>query len=229
MAKATIIDDNDKILFLAAYSNAGDTIETVRKFFTDLVNKGASNLFIRSIGITGSARYQVRETLIRIYPDLVSRISVLVENYAHAHGSIELAREHILHLQQNNIKNINQDFCILVDIGGEDTKISTIALKEAELFNNAMNIKCSAGTGSLMDTLSALFGINDVGEASQLAYLADRAHSINATCAVFLMENAQKLQAEGIAREEILASANWAIVENMARTLWSKLNFQQIQ
>lgn len=37
------------------------------------------------------------------------------------------------------------------------------------------------------------------------------------------MENAQKLQAQGIPRDEILASANWAIVENMARTLWSQI------
>ncbi|MCK7490378.1 MAG: hypothetical protein MZW92_00085 [Comamonadaceae bacterium] len=35
---------------------------------------------------------------------------------------------------------------------------------------------------------------------------------------MFLMENARKLQAEGVPRAEILAAANWAIVENMARS-----------
>ena len=39
----------------------------------------------------------------------------------------------------------------------------------------------------------------------------------------FLMENARKLQAEGVPRNEIVASANWAIVENMARTLWNQV------
>ena len=38
------------------------------------------------------------------------------------------------------------------------------------------------------------------------------------------MENARRLQAEGVPRPEILASANWAIVENMARTLWHQID-----
>lgn len=223
MAKVAITDDNGDLVFLDAYSNAGDTIATVKRVLTDLRERGIDTLNVRSIGITGSARYQVREALSRIYPQLASRIAVLVENYAHARGSIDQARQHLVDLKQAGVTDLNEDFCILVDIGGEDTKISTLALKEAELFNNAMNIKCSAGTGSLMDTLSTLFGIPGAGEASKAAMAAPRSFEINATCAVFLMENAQKLQAQGIPRDEILASANWAIVENMARTLWSQV------
>lgn len=223
MAKVAMTDNSGELVFLDAYSNAGDTIATVKRVLTDLRERGIDSLNVRSIGITGSARYQVREALSRIYPQLASRIAVLVENYAHARGSIDQARQHLADLKQAGVADLNEDFCILVDIGGEDTKISTLALKEAELFNNAMNIKCSAGTGSLMDTLSTLFGIAGAGEASQAAMAAPRAFEINATCAVFLMENAQKLQAQGIPRDEILASANWAIVENMARTLWSQI------
>ncbi len=224
MAKVVMTDDAGEIVFLDAYSNAGDTIETVMRVFSDLQEQGMSSLQVRSIGITGSARYQVREALARIYPQLASRLAVLVENYAHARGSIDQAREHVKRLKAAGVTDINEDFCILVDIGGEDTKISTIALREAELFSNAMNIKCSAGTGSLMDTLSALFGIAGAGEASKLAFEARRGLEINATCAVFLIENAQKLQAQGVPRGEILASASWAIVENMARTLWSQVD-----
>lgn len=223
MAKAALADDAGRLVFVAAYGNSGDTIETIKQMFRDLQSRGLDRLSLRSIGVTGSARFQVREALARIYPALGARIQVLVENYAHARGSIDLARQHLADLQSRGIADLNEDLCILVDIGGEDTKISTIALKEAELFNNAMNVKCSAGTGSLMDTLAALFDIPGAGEASRLAMAAGRAFEINATCAVFLMENAQKLQAQGVPREEILASANWAIVENMARTLWSQV------
>jgi len=223
MAKVTMADDSGEIVFLDAYSNAGDTIATVKRVFSDLQERGIDSLQVRSIGITGSARYQVREAMSRIYPELGARIAVLVENYAHARGSIDQARDHLASLKAAGIEGLNEDFCVLVDIGGEDTKISTLALKEAELFNNAMNVKCSAGTGSLMDTLSALFGIPGAGEASRAAMAAAKGYEINATCAVFLMENAQKLQAQGVERGEILASANWAIVENMARTLWSQV------
>ena len=64
-------------------------------------------------------------------------------------------------------------FCILIDIGGEDTKVSTVALAQGELFDNAMNVKCSAGTGSLMDTLTAMFHLEDIDKACELAFDAD--------------------------------------------------------
>ena len=224
MAKAVLADGaSGAVLFLRAYSNAGDTIQTLQQVFRELRAAGHETLRLRGIGITGSARFQVQQALENRYPALAGRIVVLVENYAHARGSIVLAREHVQRLRAAGVADANADFCVLVDIGGEDTKISTIALREAELFNNAMNLKCSAGTGSLMDTLAAMLGLPGVAQACAEAYAAPRGLAINATCAVFLMENARKLQVQGVSRAEILASANWAIVENMARTLWAQV------
>jgi activator of 2-hydroxyglutaryl-CoA dehydratase/predicted nucleotide-binding protein (sugar kinase/HSP70/actin superfamily) len=224
MAKLIISDaKGEAIFYKGSYSNAGDTIETIQKIFADIRSKGIDKLHILQVGLTGSARYQVQTALASLYPPLADRVSVLVENYAHAHGSIDYAREHIERLKAAGIEDLNEEFCLLVDIGGEDTKISSIALKKAELFDNAMNVKCSAGTGSLMDTLTAMFYLENIDKACELAYNADRSYAINATCAVFLMENARKLQAEGYGRDEILASANRAIVENMARTLWNQI------
>jgi len=224
MAKLIISDARgDTLYYKGSWSNAGDTIETIQKIFADIRSQGVDRLPVLQIGLTGSARYQVQKALTSLYPQLADRVSVLVENYAHAHGSIDTAREHIERLKGEGIEGINEEFCLLVDIGGEDTKISSIALKQAELFDNAMNVKCSAGTGSLMDTLTAMFYLENIDKACELAYNADRSYAINATCAVFLMENARKLQAEGYGRDEILASANRAIVENMARTLWNQI------
>jgi len=224
MAKAVLAGaDSGEILWLRAYSNAGDTIETVKQAFRDLASHGGARLDIRGVGITGSARFQVQQALEHIYPELAGRVIVLVENYAHARGSIALAREHVRLLKAAGVGPVNEHFCILVDVGGEDTKVSTVALREAELFGNAMNLKCSAGTGSLMDTLVAMFGGADVATACAEAFAAPKALAINATCAVFLMENARKLQLQGVPRDQIYASANWAIVENMARSLWNQL------
>jgi activator of 2-hydroxyglutaryl-CoA dehydratase/predicted nucleotide-binding protein (sugar kinase/HSP70/actin superfamily) len=223
MAKAVLADaESGEVLFRASQSNAGDTIETVKRVFADLERAGVDRIRVRGIGVTGSARYQVEQALARIYPSAADRVFLLVENYAHARGSIDEARRHVERLRARGVR-VNEDFCVLVDIGGEDTKVSVIALKRAELFANAMNLKCSAGTGSLMDTLAALFGIGSVAEACSRAAGAPRAWAINATCAVFLMENARKLEAQGVPRDEILASANYAIVENMARTLWGQV------
>ncbi|MCP4042815.1 MAG: hypothetical protein GY731_12810, partial [Gammaproteobacteria bacterium] len=228
MAKLVVADSQtEEILFLNSYSNCGDTIETIKQVFHDLQSRSVSQLAVVRVGITGSARYQVQEALRQVYPQLGNRISVLVENYAHARGSIEHARRHIRHLKESGVGEVNEDFIILVDIGGEDTKLSTISLKKGELFDNAMNVKCSAGTGSLIDSLRSLFGIESVAQASSYAFQAKKAYAINATCAVFLMENTRNLQAQGYREDEILASANWAIVENMARTLWSQLDLPQ--
>ncbi len=224
MAKLVICDQNENILLIDSYGNSGDTIDTVKSIFNSLKNKNVHKLQILNIGITGSARYQVEQSITQIYPQLKDKVSVLVENYAHARGSIDYARNHIKTLKEKGIKDINNKFCILVDIGGEDTKLSTITLEKGELFDNVMNVKCSAGTGSLMDTLTSLFGMDNVEEACNLAFNAEKSYAINATCAVFLMENARKLQAQGYPKNEILASANWAIVENMARSLWGQID-----
>ncbi len=227
MAKMAIADAlSGELLFTNSYNNHGDTIETIKHMFEHLRSRGTGRLNIQNIGITGSGRYQVQKSLQAVYPALSERIFTLVENYAHGRGSVDYALSHIAELKAKGI-SVNGDFCILVDIGGEDTKISILALKKNELFDNAMNIKCSAGTGSLMDTLKTLFGIREISEACRQAFEAPKAFGINATCAVFLMENARKMQASGYGKEEILASCNYAIVENMARTLWNQVEFPE--
>jgi len=226
MAKIVISNAcTGELLLQNFYDNQGDTINTIKHIFRKLKSGGIDKLRIQNIGVTGSGRYQVQKVLKAIYPHLEERISVKVENYAHAKGSIPLAIEHITKLKCKGVKEVNEDFCLLIDIGGEDTKISVISLKRRELFDNAMNIKCSAGTGSLMDTLKTLFNIEDVADAYANAFMAKKAYGINATCAVFLMENARKMQAEGYGKDEILASCCYAIVENMARSLWQQVEF----
>lgn len=224
MAKVVASDGTGETLYhLASYTNSGDTLETVRQIFRELRHQCQDSLNILGIGLTGSARYQLQQALSATYPQLVDRLTLLVENYAHARGSVELARDHIRQLQGLGISNLEKEQCLLVDIGGEDTKISTIDLERGELLDNAMNTKCSAGTGSLLDTLMVLFQISDINQATQMALHAKRGYMLNATCAVFLLEHARRLQAQGVAIDEILASAVWAIVENMARSLWKQL------
>lgn len=227
MAKLAIGDAvTGEIRFLTALDNHGDTIETIKEMFRHLRKKGIRHLTLQHIGITGSGRYQARTVLSEVYPHLADRVEVLVENYAHARGSIDEARQRIDELHRMG-KNVNRDAAILVDIGGEDTKISVVSLDAGDLRDNAMNIKCSAGTGSLMDTLKTLFGIASIEEASRSAYEAKKGYNINATCAVFLMESAGRMRAEGYPTSEILASCYWAIVENMARTLWSQVKLPE--
>jgi activator of 2-hydroxyglutaryl-CoA dehydratase/predicted nucleotide-binding protein (sugar kinase/HSP70/actin superfamily) len=223
MAKIVIGSAQGDLLYRASYSNSGDTVETIKSVFKDLRKRGIDDLSVCQVGITGSARYQIQKALTAIYPQLADRILVLVENYAHARGSVPEVRAYLDELEGQGVKDLNHDFCVLVDVGGEDTKISTIDLAQGDLYDNAMNTKCSAGTGSLLDTLVDLFRLDGVQEAVAQAMAAPQAESINATCAVFLLEHARRLQAEGRSQGSIIASSVWAIVENMARSLWPQI------
>jgi activator of 2-hydroxyglutaryl-CoA dehydratase/predicted nucleotide-binding protein (sugar kinase/HSP70/actin superfamily) len=228
MAKVVVSPaDGSGDCYRRCYSNAGDTVETVQAIFRDLCDQGLSSLSVEQVGVTGSARFQVRQVLTAVYPELNGRVKVLVENYAHARGSVTLARRYIDELEQAGVENINRKFCLLVDVGGEDTKISSIDLVHGDLYDNAMNTKCSAGTGSLFDTLIDLFALENIDQAVAEVMSASGAFSLNATCAVFLLESARSLQAQGHERNEILASAVWAIAENMARSLWPQIHMPE--
>ena len=225
MAKMIIADAlNGKTLWLRSMANKGDALQTVRRFLETIRESGCQGLPVQYWGLTGSGRYQIQRILQAIYPHLQDRIFTLVENEAHVLGSLQILEDHIADLKRQGYAEINDSCGILVDIGGEDTKISIIDLKRKALQENAMNCKCSAGTGSLMDILRDLLNIPDVATAYRMASRASRAWRINATCAVFLMEEARKMQARGVDTGEILASCCHAIVENMARTLWPQVN-----
>ncbi len=224
MAKMAIADSSTgEILYRDCIPNKGDALQTVRSLIGVLDDAGVEGLAVQHWGLTGSGRYQIRKILQAVYPHLGDRIFTLVENEAHVLGSLGLLKGHLNRLAGQGRAPVNGEFALLVDIGGEDTKISVISLAQQGLFENAMNCKCSAGTGSLMDILRDLLDIPDVAEAYRMAGEAGRAWRINATCAVFLMEEARRMQARGVPAPEILASCCHAIVENMARTLWQQV------
>ena len=221
MAKMVIADaESGATLRRESLPNRGDTLQTLRRFLNGLRDGGVEGLPVQNWGITGSGRYQIAEILRAVYPHLRDRIVTMIENEAHVLGSLDLLGQHIVKLKQQGHTGLNEDVAFLVDIGGEDTKISAISITDRMLIENAMNTKCSAGTGSLMDVLKDLLDIHDAARAYRLAEEAGCARKMNATCAVFLMEEARKMQARGIDAAEILASCCWAVVENMARTLW---------
>lgn len=211
------------ILYRDCIPNKGDALQTVRALLAALGEAGVKGLAVQHWGLTGSGRYQIRKVLQAVYPHLRDRIVTMVENEAHVLGSLGLLEGHIAFLAARGRAPVNRDFGLLVDIGGEDTKISVISLRRRAMLENAMNCKCSAGTGSLMDLLRDLLAVPDVARAYGMAGEAGRAWKSNATCAVFLMEEARRMQARGVPPDEILASCCHAIVENMARTLWPQV------
>ena len=129
MAKIVICSTtNQQVLYRAAYSNSGDTIETVKAIFLDLQRQRINTLSITQLGLTGSARYQIQKALLATYPELAGRVTVLVENSANARGSVNLARQYLAELkQQGDTKCQSNHLTVLTMASSQWPEVVTIS------------------------------------------------------------------------------------------------------
>ena len=56
--------------------------------------------------------------------------------------------------------------CVVIDIGGQDTKIITI--KGGKVINFTMNDKCAAGTGRFLELMANTLGVS-IDELAEMA------------------------------------------------------------
>ena len=88
----------------------------------------------------------------------------------------------------------------VVDIGGQDCKVITVADGRAQEF--LMNDKCAAGSGRFLEAVAARLGADAAAVETLLA--AGKSAALNSTCVVFAESEITALIAQGVSREEIL-------------------------
>ena len=88
----------------------------------------------------------------------------------------------------------------VVDIGGQDCKVITVAGGRALEF--LMNDKCAAGSGRFLEAVAARLGADAAAVETLLA--AGKSAALNSTCVVFAESEITALIAQGVSREEIL-------------------------
>ncbi|MCK9224860.1 MAG: acyl-CoA dehydratase activase [Candidatus Muirbacterium halophilum] len=98
---------------------------------------------------------------------------------------------------------------ILLDIGGQDTKV--MLCKNGKMADFLTNDKCAASSGRFLENMSKILHIDNIGD-----YYKNPV-TLNSTCAVFSESELIGKLSEGISREILAASVNFALFNRVKK------------
>ncbi len=108
---------------------------------------------------------------------------------------------------------------VLIDIGGQDTKIINIATNDFYL-----NDKCSAGTGAFLEFMAKYFG-STVEELGEMHLKANGEKvQINSTCSVFAMSEVISYMVEKIPVQVVIAGIHYSFARRIAQLVPKNVN-----
>lgn len=105
------------------------------------------------------------------------------------------------------IRNNNKDVDVVIELGGEDAKITY--LKDG--VEQRMNGTCAGGTGAFIDQMAALLNM-DATQLNEIAKNYSHIYPIAARCGVFAKTDVQPLINEGAEKSDIAMSIFHAVV-----------------
>ncbi|SMC86715.1 2-hydroxyacyl-CoA dehydratase [Sporomusa malonica] len=108
------------------------------------------------------------------------------------------------------VKQIIPNTDTVIELGGEDAKITYLGSSVEQRMNNT----CAGGTGAFIDQMSTLLHTDPAG-LNELAKSHKTIYPIASRCGVFAKTDVQTLLNEGITREDIAASILQAIVNQI--------------
>ena len=181
-AKTVVIDENKKIVEQILLPTGWSSKETSETILTKLNEKGF-NKDNSIIVATGYGRVSVE------FSD-----KTITEITCHAKGANYLFKE---------------DNLLVIDIGGQDTKIIEIA--NGNVVDFLMNDKCSAGTGRFLEVMSNCLNLK-MGELCDMAKRGKDTH-ISSLCTVFAESEVISLIGRGEKRENIA----FAIIDSIIK------------
>ena len=165
----------------------GDPLRAVVSLLEQL-EAGRGCLTPRAVGVTGSGR--------RLVAELLGADFAVNEITAHAAGCVRFYPE----------------ADTVFDIGGQDAKY--IRLAAGAVVGFEMNKVCSAGTGSFLEEMATLLGLDIVGEFEREAFRSRAPHDLGERCTVFMASEVARRLQEGAAREDLTAGLAYAVVRN---------------
>jgi predicted CoA-substrate-specific enzyme activase len=111
---------------------------------------------------------------------------------------------------QFGVKHYYPDVDVIVDIGGQDTKVIDIRKNQF-----IINDKCSAGTGAFLEFVANYFKI-DLKDLGSLHSRAKRVPQINNTCGVFAVSEMISQLVAGYSKEEVIAGMHYAFARRIS-------------
>ena len=108
-----------------------------------------------------------------------------------------------------------QKKCLIIDVGGQDTKI--IQIEDGQVKDFLMNDKCAAGTGRFIEVMATRLGT----DLKEMYELADKGTpvSISSMCTVFAESEVIGHIGSGKAREDIAAGVIDSVAARVANLL----------
>ena len=185
-AKVVALNENNDILYknvMPTGWSSTDTAEKIRKDLSIGGIDGGNSKFIA----TGYGRISVP------YAD-----KTITEITCHGKGAVFL---------------YDVDTCTVIDIGGQDTKIISIA--KGQVVDFIMNDKCSAGTGRFLEIMASTLGM-DLAELCNMAKTGSGI-SISSMCTVFAESEVVSLIGSGHSKKDIA----YGIIESITNKVIS--------
>lgn len=153
-----------------------------------------------------------------MYKNLINEIEenarVFVTGYYRKNVESEISCTEITaakHGVKHLLKQHHQEIDVLVDIGGQDTKI--IDLRKQ---NFILNDKCSAGTGAFLQFMSQYLGV-EIEELEDLHRKANgKRVNINSTCSVFALSEVVSHLVENTCKEEVISGIHYAFARRIS-------------
>lgn len=108
------------------------------------------------------------------------------------------------------VRHFYPDAEVVVDIGGQDTKVIDIARN-----NFIINDKCSAGTGAFLEFVANYFKL-ELEELGKLHLKAKTIPEINNTCGVFAISEMISQLVSGYSKEEVIAGMHYAFARRIS-------------
>ncbi len=111
------------------------------------------------------------------------------------------------------ITQVGLDDFILLDMGGQDTKI--IEVQNKLIMDIQMNDKCGASSGRYLENMATILQI----DLAQLSQYSENWIEISTTCAIFGESEVLGKIFEGYSRECLAASVNYSLYKRVAPSL----------
>lgn len=108
---------------------------------------------------------------------------------------------------------------VLVDIGGQDSKVIRIT-PQGDVMDFAMNDKCAAGTGRFLENTARRLAVS-LEQMGPTALAASEEVSISSTCTVFAESEVISLLAHGVSPEPILRGLHRALIKRIVAMIRS--------
>jgi len=119
--------------------------------------------------------------------------------------------ETIAHMKSAQ-KAFGESINVICDIGGQDIKV--LFMKNGMMKNFRLSNQCSAGNGTLLQSMAKQFSVPIEGFAD-VAFAAKQAPMFNYGCAVFLDSDRVNFQKEGYTKEELFAGISKVLPKNV--------------